>query len=162
MCLVAQSCLTLCNPLDCSLPGSSVHGIFQARILEWVAISFSRGYSQPRDQTCISCLLCTADGFFNCWAIRETCEISWETSTILYIYLFLFFCMHSAGLWCHFLNLFVPFYMTSCGQVLFFKYRLSFLLFICLLLVALGLRRCMWAFCSSCEPGLLFVAVGSL
>ena len=41
--LVAQSCLTLCDPMDCSLPGSSAHGIFQARILEWVAISFSRG-----------------------------------------------------------------------------------------------------------------------
>ena len=43
--LVAQSCLTLCNHIDCSLPGSSVHGIFQARILEWVARSFSRGSS---------------------------------------------------------------------------------------------------------------------
>ena len=40
---VAQSCLTLCDPMDYSLPGSSVHGIFQARVLEWVAISFSRG-----------------------------------------------------------------------------------------------------------------------
>ena len=46
---VAQSCLTLCNPMDCSLPGSSVHGIFQAIVLEWIAISFSRGSSQPRD-----------------------------------------------------------------------------------------------------------------
>ena len=46
---VAQSCLTLCNPMGCSLPGSSVHGIFQARILEWVAISFSRRSSWPRD-----------------------------------------------------------------------------------------------------------------
>ena len=46
---VAQSCPTLCNPMDCSLPGSSVHGILQARILEWVAISFSRGSSRPRD-----------------------------------------------------------------------------------------------------------------
>ena len=45
---VAQSCLTLCNPRDCSLPGSSVHRILQARILEWVAIPFSRGSSQPR------------------------------------------------------------------------------------------------------------------
>ena len=44
-CEVAQSCPTLCNPMDCSLPGSSVHGIFQTRILEWVAISFSRGSS---------------------------------------------------------------------------------------------------------------------
>ena len=42
---------SFCDPLDCSLPGSSVHGILQARILEWVAISFSRGSSQPRDQT---------------------------------------------------------------------------------------------------------------
>ena len=42
-CLVTQSCLTLCNPIDCSLPGSSIHWIFQARILEWVAISSSRG-----------------------------------------------------------------------------------------------------------------------
>ena len=45
--LVAQSSLTLCNPMDCSTPDSSVHGILQARILEWVAISFSSGSSQP-------------------------------------------------------------------------------------------------------------------
>ena len=45
---MAQSCLTLCDPVDCSLPGSSVHGILQARTLEWVAISFSRGSSWPR------------------------------------------------------------------------------------------------------------------
>ena len=46
---VAQLCPTLCDPMDCSLPGSSLYGIFQARILEWVAISFSRRSSQPRD-----------------------------------------------------------------------------------------------------------------
>ena len=46
---VIQSCPTLCNPTDCSLPGFSVHEIFQARVLEWVAISFSRGSSRPRD-----------------------------------------------------------------------------------------------------------------
>ena len=51
---VAQSYPTLCNPVDCSLPGSSVHGILQARILEWVAISFSRGSSRPRDRTQVS------------------------------------------------------------------------------------------------------------
>ena len=44
-----QSCLTLCDPVDCSLPGCSAHGIFQAGILQWVAISYSRGFSQPRD-----------------------------------------------------------------------------------------------------------------
>ena len=49
-----QSCPTLCDPIDCSLPGSSVHGILQARILEQVAIPFSRGSSQPRDRTHIS------------------------------------------------------------------------------------------------------------
>ena len=54
---VAQSCLTVCDPVDCSLPGSSVHGVLQARILEWVAFSFSRGSSRPRDQTHVSCLL---------------------------------------------------------------------------------------------------------
>ena len=51
---VAQSCPTLCNPMDCSLTGSSVHGIFQARVLERVAISFSTGSSQPRDRTWVS------------------------------------------------------------------------------------------------------------
>ena len=52
--LVAQSCLTLHDPMDWSLPGASVHGIFQARVLEWVAISFSRGSSPPRDRTQVS------------------------------------------------------------------------------------------------------------
>ena len=47
--LVAWSCPTLCDPMDCSPPGFSVHGILQARILEWIAIPFSRGTSQPRD-----------------------------------------------------------------------------------------------------------------
>ena len=51
---VSQSCPTLCNPLDCSLSGSSVHGIFQARVPEWIAISFSRGSSQPRNRTRVS------------------------------------------------------------------------------------------------------------
>ena len=50
----AQSCLTLCDPLDCSLPGSSVHGILQTRILEWVSIPFSRRFSWPRDRTHVS------------------------------------------------------------------------------------------------------------
>ena len=52
--LIAQLCLILADPMDCSPPGSSVHGILQARILEWVAISFSRGSSQPRDPTQVS------------------------------------------------------------------------------------------------------------
>ena len=52
--LVTQSCPTLSNPVDCSLPGSSVHGLLQARILEWVTIPFSRGSSWPRDRTWVS------------------------------------------------------------------------------------------------------------
>ena len=51
---VVQSCLTLCDPLDCSLPGSSVHGILQARILKWIAISFFRESPRPRDRTQVS------------------------------------------------------------------------------------------------------------
>ena len=65
-----QSCLTLCNHMDCSLPGSSVHGIFQARVLEWVAISFCRGSSWPRDRTQVSHI---AGRRFIVWATREAC-----------------------------------------------------------------------------------------
>ena len=65
---VTQSCPTLCDPMDCSLSGSSVHGIFQARVLEWIAISFSRGSSWPMNQTQISR---TAGRCFTIWATRE-------------------------------------------------------------------------------------------
>ena len=61
---VPQSCLTLCNPTDCGPPGFSVHRILQARILEWIDIPFSRGSSQPRDQTRVSDI---ASRFFNVW-----------------------------------------------------------------------------------------------
>ena len=54
VCVHVQLCPTLWDPMDCSLPGSSVHGVFQVRILEWVAISSSRGSSRPRDQTYVS------------------------------------------------------------------------------------------------------------
>ena len=61
---VAKLRLTLCDPMDCSPPGSSVHEISQARILEWVVISFSRESSQPRDQTCVSYVSWIAGRFF--------------------------------------------------------------------------------------------------
>ena len=67
--LISQSCLTLCDPMDCSPPGSSVHGISQARILEWVAISFSRGSSPSRDQTQVSCI---AGRVFIIWATNSS------------------------------------------------------------------------------------------
>ena len=65
---VTQSCLTLCDPMDCSQPGSSVHGILQARILEWVAIPFSRGSSWPKDRTQVSH---NPGRFFTIWATRK-------------------------------------------------------------------------------------------
>ena len=63
---VAQSCPTLCHPMDCSLSGSSAHGIFQARVLEWIAICFSRGSSRARNRTRVSCI---AGRRFTVWAI---------------------------------------------------------------------------------------------
>ena len=63
-----QSCPTLCNPVDCSPPGSSVHGILQARILKWVITPSSRGSSQPRDPTSVSWISYLAGGFFTHWA----------------------------------------------------------------------------------------------
>ena len=79
--LVAQSCPTLCNPMDGRLWGSSVHGTLQARMMEWVAISYPRGSSQPRDQTHVSWII---GEFFTFWATREAIllhdrPINWET-----------------------------------------------------------------------------------
>ena len=68
LCVYTQLCLTRCDPMVCSLSGSSVHGILQARILEWVAISFSRGSSWPRNQTQVSCI---AGRFFNNRVMRK-------------------------------------------------------------------------------------------
>ena len=92
--LVTQSCATLCDPMDCSLPVSSVHGILQARVLEWVAISFSRGYSQPRDWTWSpalrsrflttgplgKALQCDLELFIDwfCWSRQQTFEKHWS------------------------------------------------------------------------------------
>ena len=73
--LVTQACPTLCNPMDYSPPGSSVHGILQARTLEWVAISFSRGSSWPREWTQASCI---AGRFFTIWATREAPKWAWN------------------------------------------------------------------------------------
>ena len=76
---VAQLCLTLCNPVDCSLPGSSLHGILQARILEWVTTSSSWGSSWPRDQTLVSHI---AGRRFNLWATNDA-NVSWGWSALL-------------------------------------------------------------------------------
>ena len=71
LCLVTQSYPTLCDPMDCSPAGSSVHGIFQARVLEWVAIAFTRGSSPPRDWTRISSVSRIAGRFFSHWAVLQ-------------------------------------------------------------------------------------------
>ena len=75
--LVIQLCLTLCDPMVCSLPGSSLHGIFQGRILEWVAMSSSRESSQPRDRTHVSILFfLNFILFFNFTILYWFCHIS--------------------------------------------------------------------------------------
>ena len=79
--LVAHSCPTLCNAVDSRLWGSSLHGILQARIMEWIPVSYSRGSSQPRNQTHVSLI---AGEFFTFWATREAIllhdrQINWET-----------------------------------------------------------------------------------
>ena len=66
-------CVRLCDPMDCSPPVSSVHGILQMRLLEWVAMPSSRGFSWPKDQTCVSWI---AGVFFTCWAPWEARYIS--------------------------------------------------------------------------------------
>ena len=90
--LVTQWCLTLCDPMDSSLSGSCVHGIFQARILEWVVIPFFRESSQPRSWTQVSHI---AGRFFTIWATREApmciCECVYT-----YIYVYHVFFIHSS------------------------------------------------------------------
>ena len=81
--LVTQSCPTLCDPINCIPPGSSVHGILQARILEWIVIPFSRGSSQLRDTTQVSCI---ASRFFTIWATGKNTGLHKVHSLGLSIY----------------------------------------------------------------------------
>ena len=89
--LIVQSCLTLCDPVNCSPPASSVHGILQARILEWVAIPFSRGSSRPKNQTQVYWI---AGRFFTVWAteamLNQKAAFHFEVSSteeyILYLW----------------------------------------------------------------------------
>ena len=84
VCVLAQLCPTLCKPVDCSPPGSSDHGIFQARILEWVAISSSRGSSWPREWTRFPCVSCIGRWIYwvNCSAsLRLSCLLRSKEST---------------------------------------------------------------------------------
>ena len=80
--VVTQPRPTLCDPVDCSWPGSSVHGILQARILEWVAVPSSRRSSRPRDQTCISCI--GRQNFFLPFSLQGKPPGPWPTSNPFY------------------------------------------------------------------------------
>ena len=79
MCMHAQLCPTLCNHMDCSLLGSSVHGIFQVRILEWVAISSSRGSSHCRDRTHVSSVSCIGRQILCYWATWEAVSVQFSS-----------------------------------------------------------------------------------
>ena len=93
---VTQLCLTLCDPMDCNLPSSSVHWILQARIPEWVAIPFSRGSSQPRNQIVVSC---TAGRFFTIWITREALYKSVWYYWVWFGKIWLRFCIYGVKNW---------------------------------------------------------------
>ena len=86
---VSWSCPTLCDPMDCNLSGYSDHGIFQAKILEWFAISFSRGSSWPRDQTQVSCI---AGRHFTIWATREAHQVTTNVRYFFVLCPYIFMC----------------------------------------------------------------------
>ena len=100
--VVAQSCPTLCYPVEHSPPGSFVHGIFQATIQEWVAIFFSSGSSPPRGWTWISCI---AGRFFTNWATREA-------------FLLILYCVYQPVICCWYLQ---GEFLDLCGSVYYFK-----------------------------------------
>ena len=86
VCLVAQSCPTLCDPKDCYPPGSSVHGISKGKIIQWVAISSSRGSFQPSHQTLISCL---ADRFFTTESSGIFVKMDYCVVIIIVVFIFI-------------------------------------------------------------------------
>ena len=93
VCCCAQLGLTLCDPMDCSPPASFVHGISQARIVEWVAISYSRGSSWPRDWTCVSCISCIGR------QILYHCT-TWQAQYTRIVLIRIRFCLLHPGLEC--------------------------------------------------------------
>ena len=107
--LIAQSYPILCDPMDCSLPGSSVHGILQARILESVAILFSKGSSQPRDWTQVSCI---AGRFFTIWATREA-HICIIYTYIIYICLGKPMCVYTQTFVCVYMHIYIYIYIHT-------------------------------------------------
>ena len=96
---VAQSHLTLCDPKNCSPPGSNVHGISQARILEWVTITYSRRTSWPRDRTQVSCISCIGRQILYHWCQLFAIYISLMKCLLrsLAYFLFIYFCCMACG-----------------------------------------------------------------
>ena len=132
--LVAQLCLTLWDPIACGLPGSSVHGISQTGIVEWVTISFSRGSSQPRDRSHVSCiggsLPLSHQGSQNCTllCIKYTCECICTCECMcvwVYVYVWVYECMCTRECMCTcvytwvyvYMNMWVYVYMYVCMWV---------------------------------------------
>ena len=126
LCVYIQSYSTLCHPVDCSPPGSSVHGIFQAWILEWVVISSSRGFSWPRDWTPVSCISCIGGRFFTSWATGEAPALCGDF-TILHLQRI---CLRMPGSLqpCH-QNSLLKFGMCQCGEIDY-----SLVIFVCIFL----------------------------
>ena len=117
--LVAQSCPILCDPTNCSLPGFSVHGILQARILEWIAIPFSRGSSWPRDRSLVSCI---AGRFFTVWATGKSLSILIKNQ--LAVNVWAYFCTLSSVLFiCISVLLPVPCCFDYCSFVVNYQLR---------------------------------------
>ena len=88
-----QPCLALCNPMDCSSPDSSVHGILQARILEWVTMPSFRGSSRSRDQTKISCVFCIPGGIFTTEPLQAPI-LGARLKFVFYLCFYLCMCMY--------------------------------------------------------------------
>ena len=100
-CVRAQSCPNLCGPMDCRLAGSSVHGISQARILEWFAFSSSRGSSQPRHWTRVSCISCIGRFFTTVPAGTPSCAFLIKLAQKTQVQLFIWVFVTLWGLLCH-------------------------------------------------------------
>ena len=96
VCSVAQWYLTLCDPMGCNMPGLSVHRIFQARILEWVAISSCRVSSWPKDQTHVSCISCNGRQILHHWATWEA-SLYTHRHTHTHTHIFRFFSVFSSA-----------------------------------------------------------------
>ena len=113
---------TLRNPMDCISPVSSAHGILQAKVLEWLAISCSKGSSQPRDWTWVSCI---AGGFFIIWATKEDPLKPWTSQINTTVYISFSKLLHPQ-FWHFLLWLSVPFVFLATGVFPFFQLKINF------------------------------------